>query len=188
MSLVSAWKSPILAAVETWLHAFHNQHLCEPLLLHSMVVALPWHAHTTYSGIQNATHMVKRSGGTEHRPASLGGSTSGLGRHPGRHDSIELRRSLWPGSRLVVRAWPAGAGRAVMLADALTAVCTQVLAGSVVAQGETEALVAATGGATFFGQTVALLSEPEEVGHLRKVRPSSPFFSYFFPLLQWCPL
>lgn len=38
-----------------------------------------------------------------------------------------------------------------------------------VAQGETEAVVTAIGGNTFFGKTVALLSEPEEVGHLRKV-------------------
>ena len=50
--------------------------------------------------------------------------------------------------------------------------CAQVLAGSVVAQGETEAVISATGGSTFFGKTVALLAEPEEVGHLRKVCPS----------------
>ena len=49
--------------------------------------------------------------------------------------------------------------------------CAQVLAGSVVAQGETEAVISATGGSTFFGKTVALLAEPEEVGHLRKVWP-----------------
>ena len=61
-----------------------------------------------------------------------------------------------------------------MLANTHAAMCTQVLAGSVVAQGETEAVVTATGGATFFGKTVALLSEPEEVGHLRKVWLSSP--------------
>ena len=60
------------------------------------------------------------------------------------------------------------------LAGAHTAMCAQVLAGSVVAQGEAEALVTATGGSTFFGKTVALLSEPEEVGHLRKVWLSSP--------------
>ena len=50
--------------------------------------------------------------------------------------------------------------------------CAQVLAGSVVAQGETEAVISTTGGSTFFGKTVALLAEPEEVGHLRKVYPS----------------
>ena len=60
-----------------------------------------------------------------------------------------------------------------MLADAHAAICSQVLAGSVVAQGETEAVITATGGSTFFGKTVALLSEPEEVGHLRKVWLSS---------------
>ena len=61
-----------------------------------------------------------------------------------------------------------------MLANTHAAVCAQVLAGSVVAQGETEAVVTATGGATFFGKTVALLSQPEEVGHLRKVWLASP--------------
>ena len=60
-----------------------------------------------------------------------------------------------------------------MLADAHAAMCAQVLAGSVVAQGETEAVITAIGGSTFFGKTVALLSEPEEVGHLRKVWLSS---------------
>ena len=39
------------------------------------------------------------------------------------------------------------------------------------AQGDTEAIISATGGGTFFGKTVALLAEPEEVGHLRKVWP-----------------
>ena len=61
----------------------------------------------------------------------------------------------------------------MMLADAHAAMCAQVLAGSVVAQGETEAVITAIGGSTFFGKTVALLSEPEEVGHLRKVWLSS---------------
>ena len=74
----------------------------------------------------------------------------------------------------MVYAWPRGAGRALMLANAHAAMCAQVLAGSVVAQGEAEAVVTATGGATFFGKTVALLSEPEEVGHLRKVWLASP--------------
>ncbi len=59
--------------------------------------------------------------------------------------------------------------------------CAQVLAGSVVAQGETEAVISATGGSTFFGKTVALLAEPEEVGHLRKVCPSC----YPLPTLFW---
>ena len=67
-----------------------------------------------------------------------------------------------------------GAGRAAMLANAHTAVRAQVLAGSVVAQGEAEAVITATGGCTFFGKTVALLSEPEEVGHLHKVLLSFP--------------
>lgn len=70
-----------------------------------------------------------------------------------------------------------GAGRAVVLASDHTAMSAQVLAGSVVAQGETEAVITATGGSTFFGKTVTLLSEPEEVGHLRKVLLS------FSPLL-----
>ncbi|EIE22120.1 P-type ATPase [Coccomyxa subellipsoidea C-169] len=45
----------------------------------------------------------------------------------------------------------------------------KMLSGSVIVQGESAAVVSATGGASFFGKTVALLSEPEEIGHLRKV-------------------
>ena len=47
---------------------------------------------------------------------------------------------------------------------------TQVLAGAVVASGELDALVVATGADTFFGKTMALLGTPQERGHLQTVR------------------
>lgn len=45
----------------------------------------------------------------------------------------------------------------------------QVLAGSVVAQGELDAVVTETGASTFFGKTVALLGQAQDKGHLQKV-------------------
>jgi H+-transporting ATPase len=45
----------------------------------------------------------------------------------------------------------------------------QVLAGSVVAAGEMDAIVTATGKQSFFGRTMSLLDAPEERGHLYKV-------------------
>ena len=46
----------------------------------------------------------------------------------------------------------------------------QILGGAVVASGELEAIVHSTGGDTFFGKTLALLSQPQERGHLQQVR------------------
>ena len=75
------------------------------------------------------------------------------------------------------------------LSYAQTAMCLQVLAGAVVAQGESEAVISATGGSTFFGKTVALLAEPEEVGHLRKVRSLNPTTAVSSsPAVRACPL
>lgn len=44
-----------------------------------------------------------------------------------------------------------------------------VLAGAVVAEGELDAVVTATGRSCFFGKTMALLDAPPETGHLQKV-------------------
>lgn len=44
-----------------------------------------------------------------------------------------------------------------------------ILSGAVIEQGESEAVVTAVGGNTFFGKTITLLSRPEEKGHLQKV-------------------
>ncbi len=46
----------------------------------------------------------------------------------------------------------------------------QILSGAVVASGELEAVVTATGTDTFFGKTLALLGQPEERGHLQTVK------------------
>lgn len=47
--------------------------------------------------------------------------------------------------------------------------CVQILAGAVVASGEMDAIVTATGAKSFFGRTMALLDAPEERGHLYSV-------------------
>lgn len=47
--------------------------------------------------------------------------------------------------------------------------CAQTLSGAVVVSGELDAQVMATGINSFFGKTMALLSAPEERGHLQMV-------------------
>ena len=44
-----------------------------------------------------------------------------------------------------------------------------ILAGAVVAEGELDAVVTATGRDCFFGKTMALLDASQETGHLQKV-------------------
>lgn len=52
----------------------------------------------------------------------------------------------------------------------------EVLSGAVVEQGESEAIITAVGGNTFFGKTIKLLSRPEAKGHLQQV--ILPFLSF----------
>ena len=55
-----------------------------------------------------------------------------------------------------------------------------VLAGAVVAEGELDAVVTATGRECFFGKTMALLDAPQQTGHLQKVSGhSQPWLSMF---------
>lgn len=69
----------------------------------------------------------------------------------------------------------------------------QILSGAVIVQGESHAVVTATGPHSFFGKTIKLLGKSgQERGHLYKVRSGlnlSKFkLLYIYALSQSCPL